>query len=115
MLPMNKEGNMRYLALGFVVGALIAAPAAVLVDRSQSPDDGNDAVLVYVAREFIPKGTLVTRNDLYFVTPVPRRDVEDGAMPVIPWVGAVATRDIQPGDQHTAGDFKDQSRRRPRR
>lgn len=102
---------MRYLAVGLAgiaAGALIAAPTAVYVDRSQRPTYGNELVQVYVAKEFIPKGTLITRNDLYTVTYLRRKDVEGRPMPVIPWVGSVATVDIRPGDPHTIGDFRDQ-------
>jgi hypothetical protein len=118
MLP-NRERTMRYLVVGIVcvaVGALVAAPTAVLIDRSQRPDNENEAVLayeneallVYVAKEAIPKGTLITRNDQYVLTAFPRKALDGKPMPVIPWVGAVATKDIRRGDPHTVGDFRDQ-------
>jgi hypothetical protein len=117
MLPPTKEGTMRYNVLtgltGAVLGAALTAGLYVIFVDRQGPAvdptrlvDPAEAVLVYVAKKPIPKGTRITRNDLYVVKSVPRFNVEPYRIPAHPPVGMVARRDIPAGDQYTFDDYR---------
>jgi pilus assembly protein CpaB len=98
--------------LTLAAGAAVLAALVLVVFLSQYKDNvkgGTAPTTALVAGSLIPKGTsgdAVISDGLFTPTTVPTDELKEGALPdTAALAGQVATRDIYPGQQITAGDF----------
>jgi Flp pilus assembly protein CpaB len=111
LMPRGMLGSSRRTLVAGI-GALILAIILLLVYLNHyrnSVNSANASVAVVSAKVFIPKGTAalsLARNGSFEVTPVPRKELKDGAVTDAAVLhDQVALDDIYPGQQITTADF----------